>query len=319
MRIFTGKKHALPFLQHRLHFEDDPAAPGGGGGDPAPAGDPAPTGDLAADWKTHISEELRADKGLDTVNSLEDLTKGYLSGQRMLGNSVRIPGKDAAPEDTKAFHDKLEVIGGVVRIPETDDQEGWNALYAKMGRPPTVDEYNYEKPENHPEGMEYSEELQKGFLEMGHKIGLTKQQAHDTLNWYSNMNILGFEDSETKKEEAGRALKVEWGSDYTRRASAARQLIDKYGNEEINELFDSTGFGNDPRVLKMLSNIGMATLEDSVIDAGLTSASLTPPEINEKIAELRNHPAYMDQFDPQHKSIVDKVQKLYKDLSALSG
>ena len=78
-----------------------------------------PTGDIAgaqtepmeapepagiADWRDSLPGDIRS--SID-VESVEDLAKGYVNAQQMIGGSIRIPGKEAGKEDWDKFYSAM--------------------------------------------------------------------------------------------------------------------------------------------------------------------------------------------------------------------
>jgi len=277
--------------------------------------DPTPTEPI--DWKLQVNEEFRGDTGLNEIKSVSDLAKGYLSGQRMLGDRIKIPGETASDEDRAAFNTKLTEIPGVLRIPEEGDEEGFRDLYSKLGRPESADKYTY-KTENLPEGLESSSVIEDWFKKSAFESGASNEMVSKIMGEWNEMLVTQHNVKQEDMNVAEAALHKDWGNDYARRMGAGRALVTKYGNDQVDEAIEASGLGNNPYFNKMMSDIGMSNLEDSAINAGLQSASETPPEIQEKINEGMSHPAYMNPKDPQHKDIVAKVFKLRQQLSALT-
>ena len=58
-----------------------------------PEADNTPDVGAVRDWRDGLTADIR--DGLGDVQSVEDLAKGYVSAQQMIGGSIRIPGKDA--------------------------------------------------------------------------------------------------------------------------------------------------------------------------------------------------------------------------------
>jgi hypothetical protein len=64
-----------------------------------------------------LPEDLRSEPSLADFKDLSGLAKSYVSAQKMLGSSVRIPTEEASPEAREEFYSKLQSVPGVVRIP----------------------------------------------------------------------------------------------------------------------------------------------------------------------------------------------------------
>jgi len=275
------------------------------------------TTETTSEWNSGISEDFRNDPGLDGVSNINDLAKGYLSSQRMLGGRIKIPTEESTPEARTEFNNKLLEIPGVVRIPEEGDEAGRSEFFAKLGRPETHEQYTYKTGEL-PEGLEGNKEMTEWFLKSAHQEGLPDTAVKNILGQWDQM----LSDQHTQKMaamgEAEASMKKEWGNDYGRRMGAARALLGEHGSDELVELIESSGLGNNPYMTKFLSNVALLTLEDSAIDTGMATASETPAEVNEQLAMAMSNPAYSNSKDPMHKIQVDKVLKLQQKIVAFA-
>ena len=67
------------------------------------------------DWKSGLSEDIRADKSLENIKDISGLAKSYIHAQKMVGaDKIPVPNKYATEDD-------------------------WNAVYEKLGRPKSAD------------------------------------------------------------------------------------------------------------------------------------------------------------------------------------
>jgi hypothetical protein len=87
-----------------------------------------------------------------------------------------------------------------------------------------------------------------------------------------------------KAEEAEEAMIENWkqevisdpkigGANLVATAEAARRAIAKFGSEEVTKMLNETGYGNNPHVVKFLSNIGKAMDNDSLVIGNSTLQS----------------------------------------------
>ncbi len=280
--------------------------------EPTPA---EPTPAESSDWRSQVSEEFRGDDNLNNITDVSDLAKNYLSLNRMMGSRIKIPGEGASDDDRAAFNSKLTEIPGVVRLPEEGDKQGFDELYAKLGRPETVDGYTYESPDM-PRGSDESKVIADWFKAQAHESGASNQFVSKILGGLDQMMLSNQEAQQKSMDLAESDLHMEWGNDHARRMGAARGVVGEFGGDEAQKAIDDSGLGNNPHFNKMMSNIGLANLEDSAINAGLQGASETPAEIQENIHEAERHPSYLNAKDPMHDSQVEKVVKLRGKLIA---
>jgi hypothetical protein len=130
---------------------------GTGNAGKAGAGD---AGQGGADWRSSIPDDIRGEKSLADIKDVGALAKGYVESQKMIGRSIRIPGKDAEKTDFDAFYGKLREVPGVVYMPDGADEAAMGDLYTKLGRPESPDKYQLKRPDNLPEGMVYNESME---------------------------------------------------------------------------------------------------------------------------------------------------------------
>lgn len=258
-----------------------------------------------------IDEGIRGEASLADIKDINGLAKGYVSAQRMLGNSVRIPGEDSSEEAKAEFYKKLMDVPGVAKLPDPDNKEEMDQYYNSMGRPESAQGYNIEA-----EGADPG--MVDAFKGMAHELGLTNKQAEALVQFDTARTKEYTEHSEASREAASEALKKEWGSDYNNRLEGAKATInmqaEKYP-DAVQELIASP-LGNNPALLsilaqhhKMLRESGAVSPNSSGINYGMSSQ-----EALEKINEIESnssHPAN-DPRHPGNAAAVAKMRKLYQ-------
>lgn len=152
------------------------------GGTPADNGETGTPGAQGADGGTGSS--TNTDGGADPFAPLEDketrewlqkigvkdvgsLAKKAREQERLLGSSIRVPGKDATDEEKQAFLNKL-------------------------GRPEKPDAYEFAVPENLPEDLPYDGERATAFKSKAHELGLTTAQAKELHDWFVGETVKDF-------------------------------------------------------------------------------------------------------------------------------
>jgi hypothetical protein len=196
-------------------------------------------------------------KGYADVSSL---AKAAQEGEKLLGNAVRIPGKDATPEEREAFLNKL-------------------------GRPEKVDGYQFTPPKDMPEGLPYDGDRAKAFAGVAHKLGITQEQAAGLHDWFMADSVNTFngmgEVQKTAMQQRGVAetekLVKEWGPLDGDQARAQFEIADKVftqvpgGQDFLQELQAIGLVGPNKEILsapiaKMLASLGTALYtEDGVL------------------------------------------------------
>ena len=70
-------------------------------------------------FKDTIPEQYREEKSLENINSMDDLLKGYVHAQKLVGtNKIPVPNKHSTDED-------------------------WNEVFKRLGAPDTPEGYQY--------------------------------------------------------------------------------------------------------------------------------------------------------------------------------
>lgn len=275
-------------------------SPGAGS---APAGGSS-SGVPTLDWgafRTSLGD-LGKEKSFDSIKDLNGLAKSYVEAQKMIGGSIRLPKKDAKPEDReKAVKDimgKLRAEGIVEAPPESPDK------------------YEIKMPTE--EGFAPNEPLINSFKEAAHKIGVPPSQVQGLFDWYLNFQAESQREEQMDFENSKRALKTEWGGLYVRRMEAARRAASKYLGEDGDALISNLPPKAGVRILKALAEIGDPLLEDAMV-AGEIPGVATKDEIQTKIDNMvadKNGPL-MNLSHPGHKKALEDYTKLQQDLIRL--
>jgi hypothetical protein len=196
-------------------------------------------------------------KGYADVSAL---AKAAQEGEKLLGNAVRIPGKDATPEEREAFLNKL-------------------------GRPEKADGYQFTPPKDLPEGLPYDGERAKAFAGVAHKLGITQEQAAGLHDWFmadsvNAFNGMGEANAAAMQQKATaetEKLVKEWGPLDGDQARAQFEIADKVftqvpgGQDFLQELQAIGLVGPNKEILsapiaKMLASLGTALYtEDGVL------------------------------------------------------
>lgn len=205
--------------------------PPAGNDNPPPAGNDNPP---AEDWKKYIPEELKDRAEWNNIKDPADLFKNYISAQQMISKSVRIPDETSSPEDIANF-------------------------YAKLGKPSSKDDYEFEyKPAK--ENYVYNKESFDFsiFKDVAEAANLTKDQYQKLASAYldiNNENFLNYNQNLEKKaaeelKTAENALKMAWGDKYTQNINAISEKVQKlYPKDTIKKMQDA-GLFRDAKFLE---------------------------------------------------------------------
>jgi hypothetical protein len=235
-------------------------------------------------WYNTISEDIRSIDGasglLEKYNSIDDLFKGAVNAQKMVGNkmegTVTLPGENATESDIEAF-------------------------YNKIGRPQTPDDYEWQAPENFVVDAEIFRDRTKAL----HQAGLTKEQHNTVMDLYKEEVTRISEDwdqSQTEKAASTEAqLRQEWGAEFDVKIKQAKSVADKFG---ITETLAHYGLDNENGVIDMLYQVAALNAEDS-IQAPVSGANKA-----QELLDIKAHPAYKDKGHPDHMKLVKRAIEL---------
>lgn len=286
----------------RKFFEEVPGE-GAGEGAAAPAAD---------SWLSGLSPELQDNASLKDIADVEGLAKRFIDTKAMVGNSIRVPSEDAAPEDMAAFKQSLiDKNLGLVSIPDTDDKEAMAGIHRALGLP--EDATGYSKPENWT-GMT---DERFGFLAgEAHKAGLSKSQFDQMANTMAAADNETSQGYQTEHQAGIDTLKGEWGNAYTQRISRAANVAKQL--EAPAPLQEALAAGEvDAGTLRWLDTISQKFSGEGsslVTDEGGVTEN-TPSELRERVAELTTKMFSMSVSDPMYQPTLQKRLKYLEMLN----
>ena len=256
------------------------------------SGEPATTTPetVSTDWKASLSDEVRADKSLENINDIESLAKSYVHAQKMVGaDKIPVPNKFATDKD-------------------------WDAVYEKLGRPKTAEEYKF----NLPEDQKVDDAALKNFSTQAHKLGLLPGQAEGMVKFYNEMRSTELAAAEStatgQREKAITELKTEWGQAYDQKLQQANNVVANVfpkGFMDTN-LEDGTKLGDHPAVIKAFASLAGKMGEDNIVQAS-GPTHMTPKQIDKEILALQAPgSAYWLKNHPGHDAAVEEVKNLFE-------
>ena len=246
-----------------------------------------------SDWKAALPEDLRADPTVARLGSVADGMKMLVHAQRMVGrDKVALPGADAPEED-------------------------WAAVYDRLGRPASPEDYALTPPEGMPEHLAIDEELTGRFREQAHKLGLLPGQVQGLYAWFMGEQAQGADAAGQAMEAAGTELRKEWGAAYERNLEAARRAGRLLGGDGLLRHLEQSGIGNDPQVIRALARAGRLLAEADAPDAGAADGfSRTGEGARAEIARLQGDAAFMaayrDRLHPDHAGAMTRMRGLFE-------
>lgn len=249
---------------------------------------PTPTPE-SNNWRSALSPELQSNTSLGKFDSVEALAKSYINAERLIG-------RDKIP------------------MPQTD--EDFMAVYDRLGRPKSPEDYGFKL-----DGVEDSQ--LKGLLEQdlawfgpkAHKLGLNTKQANALLEAYISRigEVRRASDDNVAFEfnQAQQALRQEFGKEGAEdRVRVANLTLSKYMSKDLVAKIQDSGLGRSAEFIKFIASVGDDRLEDMGIDSTGNSV-LTPASIKDEISRAMADPAYLDKTHPGHSTAVEKVSQLF--------
>ena len=172
------------------------------------------------------------------LTSANDIAKKAYNLDKFVGGAVKVPGKDATPEEKAEF-------------------------FTKLGRPAEPDKYEFAVPNALPENVPYNAELAAGFKSKAHELGLSQAQAAAAHDWFVEQQVkaangVGAQVTEQLEQiartERGKLEKV-WGP------------IDSESGKRNAELPDRALSAGPPELLADLVNAGVLGPNKEVLNA----------------------------------------------------
>lgn len=183
---------------------------------PTPQTAPQPTVPVKADLNLPPAP-VQPPQNPSWMDGLKDDHKGFLEMKKW-----------TTPEAIIEGYRNLEKLRGVpaerlLQLPEKMDAPGaLDSVYDRLGRPKTPQEYKITVHEKHGD-----KEAAEAFAGLAHKLGLSATQAEAISNWSNEMTDKKMKVMEDKRaasyEEEIKGVQDDWGSNFEKRVSIARQ------------------------------------------------------------------------------------------------
>jgi hypothetical protein len=293
---------------------DQPASGTQGAAPAASPGSEAPAPAAPANWRESLPEEYRENPAIKTIADIPTLTKGYIEAQSRLGNSVRIPSREAGPEDRKAFRDRVLAFGkdfGITAIP--GEGEDAAAFHAALGRPDKPEGYElpvYDDPDGDVD-MSDADALRP----VAHQLGISKAQFKGLVKAATDANMATQREQMMRQKADQDGLKKEWGAAYTLRMTQLKNFLDINGAPPNLKAAIETG-GIDSHSAKWIYNImetiGGESAEVSGQGKGGNSTTLTPTEALDRVAEIEKRMQNMAQGTDEYTQLLGRRMDLLR-------
>lgn len=250
--------------------------------------------------------KLRDVPDIQNAKDLPTLAKNYVESQRELGRRVRIPGKNATPDEIGAFKTKLTEAG---------------ILHASPASP---QDYGIVKPNDLPEGIAWNDAMATEFATVLHKHSASKALADELLTLYNRALFGAQQGLQTTLEQGMAVLKAEHGDKFDERmAFAARLASTLFKSDEELAFAERSGLANHPAFLSVIMRLAPLAQQDSSFMAGLTSqgsGQMTGEQVRAEIAKIMSDKTHPDHagYWKQDPTIMKKIEKLYQQAYGLA-
>lgn len=227
--------------------------------------------------------------------------------------------KFSDPEALAGAYVNLEKRFGIdpnrrVDLPaDPKDEAGWQAVWAKLGRPDKPDGYGFQLGEG---ATDADKQLVTDYAATAHKLGLNADQARGAMQFLIDQQAKSADASkmafEARAREGRAELHKEWGQAYETRVKDIAGAVRQYGDEALAKELDETGIGNYPNLAKMISRMMERMAEPGSLPgrsgeaAPINRGPLTPAQAQARLRELETNPALRDRNHPQHKALVEE-------------
>ena len=250
---------------------------------------------VAKSWKETISEEFRNDPNIAKFTEIDALAKSYINATRMIGS------------------DKVIVPN------QNSNEDHWNEVYDKLGRPQSPDKYKFEIKSD---VVPFEETSIKQFAENAHKLGLKNKQAQGILEFYKNNVEQSAKQSqidiETSQAQSQQQLRQEWGRAYDEKLTKAKSIAQANFSKELlnTQLNDGTVLGDNPEIIKGFANIANLLSEDKIISTESESVN-QGRDIQTEISKIMDDKSgpYWNKSHPDHSKMVQQMFTLREMLN----
>lgn len=223
---------------------------------------------------------------------VEELGRGYASLEKLLGREkVPLPADD-------------------------DDKEGWERWWKATGRPDSPDGYEFKAPEL-PQDLPYDKESEQNFRTWAHVNGLSKKQANNLYEGYVKHQIERHAGWSKEQQNYRNELEIKLQREYGNKLDAVKQragmVVRENADPEFHEFLNSTGLGNDPRMIRFMDKIGQKITGDTRLK-GAPPQQAQPQDFQRAIADFRDKhkDALYDKDHPNHAIRVTEYNKLFE-------
>jgi len=263
-----------------------------------------------SEWKEGLPEQLRDAPFIGKAENLDDAVAKLVHAAKLVGTSIRIPGSDASDDDKAAFFDKLKDIEGVTRMPLSDDEDGYNEVLTKLGKPAEYTEYKLPEIADFEWDDTVGSDLRKYALE----AGMTKKQFNTFAKKIGEQEMAAGLESSQALDDVRKALRSDWGDTLEEREDMIRGWMDK--SDAPEHLRDALNDRNLPvdtmNWLYKTAQQFKGEVTPVKRDGSSNDPGVTPAEAREKIPTIIQDLMQLKDSDPRYRDLQKKLVQYQK-------
>lgn len=235
---------------------------------------------------------------------------------------VETKGWNGPGDAIKSYRNLEQMLGadkagrGFVWPKDDADTEGWNGLYAKLGRPESADGYKLPVPEG------ASPEFSKAIAPVMHQLGLSTKQAEGLaafVNQYETEQAAKYETERQAKVDSDlAAFKTELGAAYDKTVELAKRAAGSFGvkAEQFAGLEEVLGLKG---TVELFAAIGAKIGEDTFVGGDPTkSGELSAAAAKQRFEQLKGDQAWMAKLMSGDRVAVEEKERLDANMLGMS-
>lgn len=225
-----------------------------------------------------IDETYREHSSLKDINDVAALAKSYVETKAMVGNSIRIPGKEAGEEARNEYLQKLVNNDPELMFkPDFSEQEQSQEFFRTIGLPEEFSKYE------NPEDMKLPADVEAEMRELLYQAKVPQAGYEKIMSAFSDRQNQANTMNEELFTNDQNSLKEKWGMATQDRLAAAKQANDEfYPGRDFDQL--------SAKERESLYNISSAMTgkgaQVATQEGGTPKDALTPEEANRRAEEL---------------------------------
>lgn len=205
-----------------------------------------------------------------TTDAAADTTEGGVTEAEGEGNTLLTAGDEQINDGTADQTAEDGDEGG----------EGETKVEEAKGAPEQYADFTF------PEGVEIDAEALGEFKDVAKELNLDQASAQKVAEIGAKLAEKWATAAQTQHQAIldgwiteVKADKEIGGDALPQNLAVAKRALDTYGNQGLKDLLNTSGFGNNPDVIKFMRNVGLTLKEDTVVTGREKAASKTAGDL----------------------------------------